>query len=129
MRASGKVLDSQDIAKRVAATGTGESLYYGDLQITTDKTGVNSYRMVDPTRGNGSVIDGRGLEAGDLNDAPDLVPFTSTDNRWGDNTTANRKTVAADITYGVAKTWDYFKEVHGRNGIFNDGRGVRAMRM
>jgi zinc metalloprotease ZmpA len=122
----GKVLDSQDINQRVAANGTGESLYYGDLQITTDQIGVNSYRMVDPTRGNGSVLDGRGLEADELKEAPDLVPFTSSNNNWGNNATTDRKTVAADISYGLAKTWDYFKEVHGRNGIFNDGRGVKS---
>jgi Zn-dependent metalloprotease len=122
----GIVLDSQDINKRIAANGIGESLYYGDVQITTDQTGVNSYRMVDPTRGNGAVLDGRGLLSDDLGDAPDLVPFTSTNNRWGDNTTNDRKTVAADISYGVAKTWDYFKNVHGRNGIFNDGTGVKS---
>ncbi|SFP19940.1 M4 family metallopeptidase [Variovorax sp. 770b2] len=122
----GAILDSQDLAKRVQATGAGRSLYYGDLQFTTDKFGANSYRMVDPSRGDGEVLDGRDLEAGWLAFSPDLVPFTSPDNKWGNGATNDRKTVAVDISYGLAKTWDYFKQIHGRNGIFDDGRGVKS---
>src|SRR6185295_4433937 len=33
-------------------------------------------------------------------------------------------TVAADAHYGVSKTWDYYKNVHGRNGIANNGVGA-----
>ena len=29
-----------------------------------------------------------------------------------------------DAHYGAATTFDYYKNVHGRNGIFNDGKGV-----
>ena len=122
----GKLLDAEDLVHTAAATGTGKSLYYGELQITTDKTGNNAYRMVDPTRGSGEVIDGRDSLDSDLADSPDLVPFTSPDNKWGNGAVTDRKTVAVDINYGLAKTWDYYKDTHGRNGIFNDGQGVQS---
>ncbi|MDM0009607.1 M4 family metallopeptidase [Variovorax sp. J22G73] len=122
----GKLLDAEDLVHTAATTGTGKSLYYGDLQIATDQTGNNAYRMVDPTRGGGEVIDGRDSVASDLGDSPDLVPFTSPDNKWGNGATTDRKTVAVDINYGLAKTWDYYKDTHGRNGIFNDGKGVQS---
>jgi Zn-dependent metalloprotease len=31
-----------------------------------------------------------------------------------------------DAAYGAAATFDYYKNVHGRNGIFNDGKGVQS---
>ena len=52
---TGTVLDAQDLIKTAAATGTGRSLYYGNLMLTTDQTGTNAYRMLDPSRGSGSV--------------------------------------------------------------------------
>ncbi|MBJ2157993.1 M4 family metallopeptidase [Variovorax sp. IB41] len=124
--ANGKLLDVEELVHTAAATGSGKSLYYGDLQITTDQTGNNAYRMVDPTRGGGEVIDGRDSVYTDLLNAPDLPPFTSPDNKWGNGAVTDRKTVAVDIIYGLAKTWDYFKAVHGRTGIFNDGQGVQS---
>jgi Zn-dependent metalloprotease len=33
------------------------------------------------------------------------------------------QTVAVDAQYGTAMTWDYYKNVHGRTGIANDGKG------
>ncbi|OXI93176.1 MULTISPECIES: M4 family metallopeptidase [Burkholderia] len=123
---TGTVLDAQDLIKTAAATGTGRSLYYGNLTLTTDQTGTNAYRMLDPSRGSGSVYDGRGLTSDDVEQATDLPIFTSSTNVWGNNTTTDRQTVAADIDYGLALTWDYYKSAHNRNGIFNDGRGVKS---
>ncbi|CAB3751615.1 peptidase M4 [Burkholderia sp. MSh2] len=123
---TGVVLDAQDLIKTAAATGTGRSLYYGNLTLTTDQTGTNAYRMLDPGRGSGSVYDGRGLSSDDIEQATDLPIFTSSTNVWGNNTTTDRQTVAADIDYGLALTWDYYKTMHNRNGIFNDGRGVKS---
>ncbi|RQR55278.1 M4 family peptidase [Burkholderia sp. Bp9125] len=123
---TGKLLDAQDLIKTASATGTGRSLYYGNLPLTTDQLGTNSYRMLDPTRGSGSVYDGRGLTSDDVEQATDLPIFTSSTNVWGNNSTTDRQTVAADIDYGLALTWDYYRSTHNRNGIFNDGRGVRS---
>ncbi|VWD12635.1 peptidase M4 [Burkholderia lata] len=123
---TGTVLDAQDLIKTAAATGTGRSLYYGNLTLTTDQTGTNAYRMLDPSRGSGSVYDGRGLTSDEVEQATDLPIFTSSTNVWGNNTTTDRQTVAADIDYGLALTWDYYKTMHNRNGIFNDGRGVKS---
>ncbi|WP_126284010.1 M4 family metallopeptidase [Burkholderia stagnalis] len=123
---TGKLLDAQDLIKTASATGTGRSLYYGNLPLTTDQLGTNSYRMLDPTRGSGSVYDGRGLTSDDVEQATDLPIFTSSTNVWGNNSTTDRQTVAADIDYGLALTWDYYRSTHNRNGIFNDGRGVKS---
>ncbi|MFB7864660.1 M4 family metallopeptidase [Streptomyces sp. NPDC056069] len=52
--------------------------------------------------------------------------FTDTDNVWGNGALSDRATVAADAHYGIQATWDYYKNVHGRNGIKNDGVGARS---
>jgi hypothetical protein len=56
--------------------------------------------------------------------------YTDADNTWGDGanyvegsstTAANGETAAVDAMYGMAKTWDFYKNVFGRNGIDNAG--------
>ena len=49
--------------------------------------------------------------------------FTSPDNLFGNGSTSSREPAAVDAQYGTDKTWDFFKLVHGRNGIFGDGSG------
>ena len=128
---SGRVLDQWDDVKTArpgpggggscagatAATGTGKSLMVGSVTLNTTKCG-NQYRMVDSTRGNGATHNMAMRTAGMGS------VFTSSTNMWGNFLPSNSQTAAADAHYGVATTWDYFKNVHGRNGIGNDGVGA-----
>ena len=100
-----------------AATGTGNSLMYGSLVLGTTRCGTQ-YRMVDSSRGNGATHNMAMRTAGMG------TVFTGSTNIWGNGLLSNSQTVAADAHYGVATTWDYFKNVHGRNGIANDGVGA-----
>ena len=57
--------------------------------------------------------------------------LTSGSNTFGNGTSSDRLTAAADAHYGAAVTWDYYKTTHNRNGIANDGKGrhvARALR-
>ncbi|WP_242108368.1 M4 family metallopeptidase [Luteimonas aquatica] len=122
---SNKVLDGWNIFKTAAATGTGKTLLLGNVSITTDKVSSTSYRLLDPTRGNGSTRNGNNKVIDSVyNTAP---IFTDADNVWGTNTTSSGVTAAADAHYGVAATWDFYKNTFGRNGIFNDGVGVKSI--
>jgi Zn-dependent metalloprotease len=49
--------------------------------------------------------------------------FTSPDTSFGNGTTSSRESAAVDAQYGTNVTWDYFKNVHARNGIFGNGSG------
>ncbi|MEV5966434.1 M4 family metallopeptidase [Kribbella sp. NPDC051952] len=110
------------------ATGDGQSLYSGTVPLdTTAATG--GFTLTDATRGNGFTADANNktdsilcqlLQIG----CPVPTRFTDADNHWGTGTNANRATAAVDAHYGAATTFDYYKTVHGRNGIFNDGKGV-----
>ncbi|MFF4929224.1 M4 family metallopeptidase [Streptomyces griseofuscus] len=108
------------------ATGDGRSLYSGTVPLETTQSG-SSYQLKDPTRGN--TYTGDAANKTDLcifgiciSRAPSTV-FTDTDNHWGTGATADRSSAAVDAQYGTDETWDYYKNVHGRNGIAGDGKG------
>lgn len=108
-----------------AAQGGGQSLYLGTVPMTTTRVGGQTgFKLIDASRGNGQIIDARNRPS--THAATWGVEMTDRDNQWGNGTTSDRATVAVDAYYGIGATWDYYQEVHGRNGIFGDGRGVRS---
>ncbi|MFG3204927.1 M4 family metallopeptidase [Streptomyces sp. NPDC048192] len=121
---TGRQIDAWDSIE--TAAGDGKSLYSGTVPLETTQSG-SSYQLKDPTRGNTYTGDAGGKT--DLcvlgicfSRAPaDL--FTDADNHWGSGTTADRASAAVDAQYGTDMTWDYYKNVHGRNGIGGDGKG------
>ncbi|ALN81844.1 M4 family metallopeptidase [Lysobacter antibioticus] len=121
---NGKVLDSWNIIQTAAAVGTGQTLFLGDLSIATNST-ASGYEMVDTTRGGGNTRDGLGKEISTVYSSAAVM--TDADNNWGNNTESSVASEASDAHYGVAATWDYYKNVFGRNGIFNDGVGVKSI--
>ncbi|MGW5194681.1 M4 family metallopeptidase [Kribbella sp. NPDC004138] len=109
---SGAVLAQDDEIK----TGTGNSMYSGTVSIGTS----GSYTMTDPTRGGNYTTDLNGATSGNG------TTFTDPDDTWGTGAASNRQTAGVDAHYGAQLTWDYYKNVHGRNGIFNNGQGARS---
>ncbi|MDX3576774.1 MULTISPECIES: M4 family metallopeptidase [unclassified Streptomyces] len=121
---TGAQIDAWDALE--TATGDGKSLYGGTVPLQTTQSG-STYQLKDPTRGN--------TYTGDAENKTDLcifgicfsrapaTLFTDADNHWGTGAAADRATAAVDAQYGTDVTWDYYKNVHGRNGIGNDGKG------
>ncbi|MER7516339.1 M4 family metallopeptidase [Streptomyces sp. NPDC126499] len=93
--------------------GTGNTQYAGTVTLGTSGTGP--YTLTDAARGNHKTYNlNRGTSGtGTL--------FSGSDDVWGDGTPQNLETAGADAHYGAALTWDYYKNVHGRNGIRGDG--------
>jgi len=97
--------------------GTGNGILVGAVPIGT--SGVSgSYSMLDPignyTTDLNAAISGTG------------TTFTSVDNVWGNFLVSNRASAGVDAQYGAEQTFDYYKNVLGRNGIWNNGVGVRS---
>ncbi|MEU9823521.1 M4 family metallopeptidase [Micromonospora chersina] len=111
---TGKVRDSWE---GVQSEGTGNTFHSGTVTVGSTLSG-STYQLADATRGGHKTYDLNGGTSG----TGTLV--TSASNVFGDGTLANRQTAAADAAYGAQKTWDYYKTVHGRNGIRNDGVGA-----
>jgi Zn-dependent metalloprotease len=109
---TGALLDQDDEIK----TGTGNSMYSGTVSIGTS----GSYTMSDPSRGGNYTTDLNGATSGNG------TTFTDPDDTWGNGTTSSRQTAGVDAHYGAQLTWDYYKNAHGRNGIFNNGQGARS---
>jgi thermolysin len=89
-------------------TASGTSLYSGTVTIGTSKVG-STYYMEDLTKKIGT-FDNR-------NTTSSTYRFTDTNDVW--NSTSQKAGV--DAHYGATKTYDYYKNTFGRNGI--DGSG------
>ncbi|MGW0708799.1 M4 family metallopeptidase [Streptomyces sp. NPDC002643] len=98
-------------------TGTGNTVYSGTVDLTTTQSG-STYNLTDGARGNHRTYNlNRGTSGtGTL--------FSGSDDVWGNGSPSNLESAAADAHYGAALTWDYYKNVHGRNGIRGDGVGA-----
>ncbi|MGW0417625.1 M4 family metallopeptidase [Streptomyces sp. NPDC003015] len=121
---TGAQIDAWDSIEQ--ATGDGKSLYSGTVAVETTQSG-STYQLKDATRGN--TYTGDAANKTDLcflticfSRAPATL-FTDADNHWGTGATSDRATAAVDAQYGTDVTWDYYKKVHGRNGIGGDGKG------
>jgi subtilisin-like proprotein convertase family protein len=99
-----------------SVNGTGNSIYAGTVTVDTTLSG-STYSMVDPSHGNGNTCDMN-------NGTSTCTNFTDADNTWGNGSNSNRQSAAVDAHYGAALTFDYYKNVHARNGIFGNGTGV-----
>jgi Zn-dependent metalloprotease len=119
---TGKVRRDYD-GIQTAETGTGHTLYDGEVPLSTTR-GDGGYTLTDPSRGNAQVLDAL--------DNPYPEPATSTpmvdaDNVWGTGARDDRQTVAADVHYAVAETFDFFRQAYGRDGVRDDGTAPVAM--
>ncbi|EGE43655.1 peptidase M4 family protein [Streptomyces sp. SID4928] len=110
---TGKKLHSYEAIE----TGTGNSQYSGEVELTTTKSDAG-FELTDGERGGHKTYD---LNQGSSGTG-DLV--TDDDDTWGDGTGGDRQTAAVDAHYGAAKTWDFYKSALGRDGIAGDGKAA-----
>ena len=122
---TGAVMDAWSSLQTAAASGTGNSQYSGTVAINTNSI-TGGYELRDTVRG--MNFDTRNLNHATSGNG---TTYTDADNTWGDGanyvegsstTAANGETAAVDAHYGVGLTYDYYKNIHNRNGI--DGNGT-----
>lgn len=126
---SGEVLKRWSSLQTAAAKGLGHSQYNGDVQLDVFQNADGLFELRDVTRASGE-----GIRTYDVNHAnvqagviPTLTLYTDADNVWGDgqnyivganNTLSdNGQTAAVNAHFGVLATWDFYKQIFGRNGI------------
>jgi Zn-dependent metalloprotease len=98
--------------------GEGNSQYSGQVRIGSARRGENLHALTDPQRGGHATYDISLGGSGTL--------VTDEDDVWGDGTAASPQTAAVDAAFGAQKTWDFYHDRFGRNGIANDGVGARS---
>ncbi|MFJ9810557.1 M4 family metallopeptidase [Streptomyces sp. NPDC101158] len=118
---SGAPLDQYELHQNV--TGTGNGVTSGQVSIETTLSG-SSYTLTDAAHGGTIVYDS--YNSPQSNPKQNARTFSRTTNSWGNGTTSSRESAAVDASYGLAKTWDYYKNTFNRSGIRNDGRGAPA---
>jgi Zn-dependent metalloprotease len=100
-------------------TGSGNSMYSGTVTLNTTQSG-STWQLKD-SHGNYTT---------DLNGSTSSTAggtlFTDADNVWGNGSASSRQTAAVDAEYGAEKTFDFYKNVLGRNGIWDNGTGARS---
>ncbi|WP_431988279.1 M4 family metallopeptidase [Streptomyces parvulus] len=101
-------------------TGSGKSLYSGEVTLGTTKSG-SSYELHDTGRGGHKTYNLARSTSGTG------TLFTDADDAWGTGTAsadAQDQTAAVDAAYGAQTTWDFYKDTFGRSGIKNDGKAA-----
>ena len=110
---TGAALDSYD----EIATGTGNSMYSGSVTLNTISSG-SSWLLKDAVGNYTTDLNGATTGTG--------TQFTDADNIWGTGTVASRQTAGVDAEFGAEQTFAYYKNVQGRNGIWDNGTGARS---
>ena len=113
---AGQVLERWSNRETAVANGTGKTLYSGDVALVTNSI-FGGFELRDPTRGGTRTIDAS-------NSRTSGQVYKDPDNTWGSSVVSDVATIAADAQYGTRVTWDYYKNIHGRTGIANDGKGA-----
>ncbi|CAM5268677.1 Neutral metalloproteinase OS=Streptomyces antimycoticus OX=68175 GN=SANT12839_065330 PE=3 SV=1 [Streptomyces antimycoticus] len=98
-------------------TGKNESEDSGSVELGTSKEG-SGYTLTDADRGGHKTTN---LENGEEGEGK---AFTDDDDNWGTGKPDDPQTAAVDAHYRAAATWNYYKNVHGRNSIAGNGKGA-----
>ncbi|GAA4027571.1 hypothetical protein GCM10022409_09470 [Hymenobacter glaciei] len=120
---TGDVVMQDNIIKHTAATGTFATAYSGTRSIG-DGTTTGGYFLRETGRGNGIQT----YNMKKLTQYAKAVDFIDADNNWtaAEYNNANFDNVAGDAHVGAEATYDYWKNVHGRNSYDNAGAIIKS---
>ena len=118
---SGEVVSRDAIIKHVGATGSFATKYSG-TQSSATETATGGYRLRELTRGLGIET----YNARKSNSYTSSVDFIDADNSWTEYNNTNMDNAALDAHWGAQGTYDYFKNVLGRNSWDNAGAKIKS---
>ncbi|MET0406327.1 MAG: M4 family metallopeptidase [Cystobacter sp.] len=97
------------------------TMYSGKVDLSTTKQKNGTYTLEDKSRGGGVVT----YDARDRATASGQTPFTDANDVWGEATDNPRNKAAVDAHYGAEMTYDFIKDVLGRDSL--DGKGEKLV--
>ncbi|CAM3623506.1 M4 family metallopeptidase [Nocardioides zeicaulis] len=123
---TGQVIRAEE--QVVTVDGQGQTLYSGTVPLSVTPSGSTYQLRNAGVRGGTYTTDMKNAEDSILcqllgSGCATGTQVTSTTTTFGNGSSTDRATAAADAQYGSNETWDYFQAVHGRNGIFGTGKG------
>ena len=119
---TGEVVLKDAIIKHTAATGSFATAYSGTRNFTDGTTTGGYFLREGTTRGQG--IETYNCKKG--NSYTTATDFVDADNSWTEYNNANFDNVAGDAHIGAQCTYDYWKNVHGRNSYDNAGAKIKS---
>ena len=119
---SGEILYRNATIKHANVVGTAATTYSGSRSITADSFN-GAYRLRETAHGLGIET----YNANRSNSYTSAVDFTDNDNNWtAAERTTNFDQIALDAHWGATATYDYFKNVHGRNSYDNANAKIKS---
>ena len=118
---TGEVVLKDDIIKHAGATASFATAYSGTLSLANE-TATGGYRLREYTRGAG--IETYNCKKGNSYTA--ATDFTDANNSWTEYNNANFDNVAGDAHFGAQATYDYWKNIFGRNSYDNAGAKIKS---
>lgn len=120
---NGQIVHVDSRIKMAVASGTADTRYSGTKTISTDSYN-GSYRLRDYSRGNGIIT----YDCNTSTSYTSAVDFTDNDNNWSSSEYDNsaKDNGALDAHWAAMKTYDYWKDFHGRNSFDNNGALIKA---
>ncbi len=114
---------SVNSTQSVKSTGNAETRYSGTRQIEAEYIN-GQYRLHDLTRGNGIFT--YNMQQGTNYSA--AVDFYDNDNNWtaAEYHNTAKDDAALDAHWGAEMTYDYWKNVHGRNSYDGNGAAIKS---
>ncbi|WP_257457380.1 M4 family metallopeptidase [Archangium lipolyticum] len=97
------------------------TLYSGKVELSTTKNKDGTYSLEDSTRGKGVVT----YDAQNKEEASNPVKISDKNDVWGESTDPTRNRSAVDAHYGAEMTYDFLKNVLGRDSL--DGKGEKLV--
>jgi bacillolysin len=116
----GIVLDQLDLLQDVDQKGKAYTRYSGEQSFTCDAGIV--YTLQESCRGTGIAT----FNAGGIFSGLDPSLFEDDDNVWN-NINPAQDEIATDLHWGMEKTYDFYKEVLGRNSTDNKGYNLISL--
>ncbi|MFY0566533.1 M4 family metallopeptidase [Archangium lansingense] len=106
-------------------TATNDTTQYsGQVELNSTKNADGTYTLEDKTRGQG-VVTRDALNRDPNTGSTKNAPITDNNDIWGEATDSARNKDAVDAQYGAQTTYDFFKDVLGRDSI--DGQGEKLI--
>ncbi|MCE9666995.1 M4 family metallopeptidase [Myxococcus stipitatus] len=98
------------------------SLYSGKVDLKTRQTADGKYVLEDSSRGKGVNT----YDANNKSTASGKTQLTDDNDIWGEATDGSRTKAAVDAHYGAAMTYDFMKNVLGRDSIDGAGEALNS---
>ncbi|GAA4034877.1 hypothetical protein GCM10022409_19200 [Hymenobacter glaciei] len=121
---TGEVVLTDNIIKHAAATGTFATAYNGTRTFNNGTTTGGYFLREGTTRGQGIET----YNCRKSNNFTAATDFIDADNNWtaAEYNNANFDNVAGDAHVGAQATYDYWKNIHGRNSYDNAGAKIKS---